>query len=66
MDICVGVFFYILYCFIIYSIIFALSSQTEAGSAGEQPARDSLMTDENINSGLLFSSPLIFFEVIMP
>jgi hypothetical protein len=29
-------------------ITFALSSKTDVGSAGEQPARDSLMTEVNI------------------
>ena len=33
-----------------------LSSQTGVGSAGEQPARDSLMTDENINDGLSWAA----------
>jgi len=37
-----AVYFMLLVCRIKINPIFVLSSQTEAGSAGEQPARDKL------------------------
>ena len=39
--------FFNMLCFKTVAIIFALSNKTEVGSAGEQPARDSLMTEIN-------------------
>ena len=49
MDICGGVYFCWLFFFQVAFFIFGLSGETEAGSAGEQPARDSLMADEKVN-----------------
>jgi hypothetical protein len=45
---------------------FARSSETEVGSAEEQPARDNLMTDENVNRREASCFPLIFLLVIKP
>ena len=47
--------------------IFALSSKTEVGSAGEQPIRDSLKRDKKMSfkgivSGII---PLIFFRAVL-
>jgi len=37
------------------------------GSAGEQPARDGLMADKNVDSmGYHCDSPLIFLDALMP
>ena len=49
-------FFSIGFCGILFQCLSSIySSKTEVGSAGEQPARDSLMTDENVNQrGSLF------------
>jgi len=52
MDKIVGLYFLQLLLILKMNNIFISSSKTEVGSAGEQPARDSLMTDENINNGL--------------
>ncbi len=43
-------------------LIFASSGEAEAGSAGEQPARNSLATDESLHSGVavLPAAPEIF------
>ncbi len=43
-----GVFFNRFSTSIDKRITFVLSSKTEAGSAGEQPAKDSLMADEKV------------------
>jgi hypothetical protein len=49
------------------NIIFTKSSKTEMSSAGEQLIRDSLMTDRNVEKGILFESLfLIFQEVFIP
>ncbi len=42
--------------------IFILSSETEAGSAGEQPARVNLMATKMSFKGVLQCAPLIFLE----
>jgi len=47
MDICNGVYFGQFRFHIPSYFIFAKSSETEVGSAGEQPARDSLMLEVN-------------------
>jgi hypothetical protein len=46
-DICGGVYFLPFTVLSSIVFIFILSSETEAGSAGEQPARDSLMFEVN-------------------
>ena len=42
-----GVYFYNFYPLLIQLQIFVLSGKTEAGAAGEQPARDSVMFEVN-------------------
>jgi hypothetical protein len=42
-----GVYFYSFYALLILQQIFVLSGKTEAGTAGEQPARDKLMFEVN-------------------
>jgi hypothetical protein len=42
-------------------LIFTLSSKTEVGSAGEQPARDILMADENVIKGVAFCNSFDIF-----
>ena len=42
-----GVYFYNFYSLVIQLQIFVLSGKTEAGAAGEQPARDKLMFEVN-------------------
>jgi hypothetical protein len=42
-----GVYFYNFCILLIQLQIFVLSGKTEAGAAGEQPARDSLMFEVN-------------------
>ena len=44
-----------------YIFTFVISGKTEAGSAGEQPARDSLTADENVESKGCFERPFDIF-----
>jgi len=45
----VFIFRYFLY-YSEYNSLLLLSSKTEVGSAGEQPAKDALIADESVNS----------------
>jgi hypothetical protein len=60
-DICGGVYFHHLIFIIKFYPTFIVLSQTEVGSAGEQPARDSLMLEVNIlNSRFYFNGGYLF------
>jgi hypothetical protein len=67
-DIYGGVSFCWLIIFQAVVFIFGWSGETEAGPAGEQPARDTPDGDENVPAKELFEriAPLLFSEPFMP
>ncbi len=62
------VFFLLVVLFSSSFFIFGLSGETEAGHAGEQPARDTPDGDENVPAKELSEriAPLLFSEPFMP